>query len=180
MNSGSTFFIVTGGPGSGKTTLMHALSARGYPVTEEAGRAIIRAQTAIDGPALPWADRTAFAELMLSWEIRSHEQALVHAGPVIFDRGVPDVAGYLTLCGLPVPDHVARAVAHYRYASTVFVAPPWSEIFGRDNERKQDFDEAVRTHAAMVATYGAAGYDLVELPRAPVETRADFVISRLT
>lgn len=36
----------------------------------EAGRAIIQDQVAIGGAALPWADRLAFSELMLGWELR--------------------------------------------------------------------------------------------------------------
>ena len=39
----------------------------------EAGSAIIQDQTAIRGEALPWSDRSAFAELMLAWEIGAIE-----------------------------------------------------------------------------------------------------------
>jgi hypothetical protein len=55
----------------GKTTLIDALAAEGIRHMPEAGRAIIRDQVAIGGTALPWADRAAFAELMLGWELRS-------------------------------------------------------------------------------------------------------------
>ena len=48
--------VITGGPGSGKTTLIDALEAAGFARTHEAGRGIIRDQTAIGGPALPWRD----------------------------------------------------------------------------------------------------------------------------
>ena len=75
----------------------------------EAGRAIIQDQVAVGGTALPWSDRLAFAELMLSWEMRSYRAAQEIAGPVIFDRGLPDVVGYLRLSGLPVPPHIERA-----------------------------------------------------------------------
>jgi len=34
-------FVITGGPGSGKTSLIDALSRRGFPSMPEAGRAII-------------------------------------------------------------------------------------------------------------------------------------------
>jgi predicted ATPase len=46
-----------------------------------------------------------------------------------------------------------RAVAVFRYNRRVFIAPPWREIFQQDSERKQDFDEAVRTYDSLVATY---------------------------
>ena len=90
-------FAITGGPGSGKSTLINALAGRGISTMPEAGRAIIQDQLDIGGEALPWSDRRAFAELMLSWEMRSYRAALSLSGPVMFDRGVPDVLGYLRL-----------------------------------------------------------------------------------
>src|SRR3546814_2589932 len=80
-------------------SLIEALAVEGFDHMPEAGRAIIRDQVAIGGAALPWADRAAFAELMLGWELRSWHEAHDRAGPVICDRSVPDVAGYLRLCG---------------------------------------------------------------------------------
>jgi predicted ATPase len=170
------FFVVTGGPGSGKSTLIEALARAGYARSVEAGRGVIRDQVAIGGTALPWSDPPAFAELMLSWEMRSYRLAQAEAGPVLFDRGVPDVAGYLRLLGLPVPAHMETAAATFRYNRRVFIAPPWPEIFRQDRERKQDLDEAAQTYGAMVATYRGYGYELVELPRATVDERVRFVI----
>ena len=104
-------FVVTGGPGSGKTTLIDALAQAGCARSIEAGRGVIQDQVAIGGPALPWRDPQAFAELMLCWEMRSYHLAQEQAGPVFFDRGVPDVIGYLRMLGLPVPHHMEEAAA---------------------------------------------------------------------
>lgn len=170
------FFVITGGPGSGKTTLIDALEQAGFARAVEAGRGIIQDQAAIDGPALPWRDPAAFAELMLGWEMRSHRMAERQAGPVFFDRGVPDVIGYLRLMRLPVPVHIEKAAEVFRYCRRVFIAPPWREIFTQDTERRQDFTEAERTYAALAETYARLGYELVELPRAGVAERLKFVV----
>lgn len=171
------FFVLTGGPGSGKTTLISAMGKAGFHSTAEAGRAIIRNHAAIGGPALPWNDPALFAELMLSWEMRSHALASAQAGPVFFDRGIPDIAGYLHVSGLPIPDHVEAAARAMRYNRKVFILPPWKEIFGKDSERKQDFPEAVRTHEAMVKVYTAFGYELVTVPCLPAAERRRFVLA---
>ncbi len=173
-------FVVTGGPGSGKTALIEALARRGLRCMPEAGRAIIQDQVRIGGSALPWADRYAFAELMLGWELRSYQEASSAAGAVMMDRGIPDVMGYLTLCGLPVPSHVEAAAKLYRYNQCVFVAPYWKEIFTQDTERKQDQAEAEATARVMIETYASLGYTIVELPRTDIEARADFVMKRLS
>lgn len=172
------FFVLTGGPGSGKTTLIDALADAGFATCPEAGRNIIRDQMALGGPALPWNDPVLFAELMLAWDLRSHRAATGRTGPVFFDRGVPDVIGYLALCGIAAPAHAQTAAVRIRYNARVFVAPPWREIFRRDSERSQTFEEAVRTHDIMVETYAGLGYTLVQLPRAPVEERLRFILAK--
>ncbi|GAA3744819.1 putative ATPase [Spinactinospora alkalitolerans] len=173
------FIVVTGGPGSGKSTLIDRLQEAGFARSDEAGRGVIRDQAAIGGRALPWVDPDLFAEMMLSWELRSHRLAAARTGPVFFDRGVPDVVGYLRLEGRPVPAHVHAAARAFRYHRRVFVAPPWPEIYRRDTERRQSLDEAERTYEAMVATYPEYGYEPVPLPRASVEERLRFVVDAI-
>lgn len=172
-------FVITGGPGSGKSSLIAALAAEGIATMAEAGRAIIRDQVAIGGDALPWGDRAAFAGLMLAWELRSHGEARAIAGPVVLDRGIPDVIGYLRLCELPVPTTAERAARAFRYHRTVFIAPHWPAIYAQDAERKQDADEAVATHDMMARVYAGLGYALVPLPLAPVAARVRFVLERI-
>jgi predicted ATPase len=170
------FFVITGGPGSGKSTLIDALQQRGYERSVEAGRGIIQNQLAIGGRALPWIDPSLFAELMLCWEMRSYRMAENCRGVVFFDRGVPDVLGYLRLVGRPAPEYMTTATAAFRYNRRVFIAPPWEEIFQQDRERKQDFKEAIRTYEVMRSVYNDCGYELIEIPRASVEERVWFVL----
>lgn len=178
QSNGRNFFVFTGGPGSGKSTLLDYLERQGFARSTEAGRSIIQDQTAIGGAAVPWKDKVLFAELMLSWEMRSYRQELMKQGsiaPVLFDRGVPDVIGYLRLEGLDVPAHIRRAGEFFRYNARVFIAPPWPDIYRQDDERKQDLETAHRTYDAMTAVYTELGYELIELPRCSVEARAAFI-----
>ena len=171
--------VITGGPGSGKTTLIETLAAAGHVVEPEAGRAVIRQQQAEGGDGLPWRDQARFAELMLDRDIAAHTRAAEADGPVFFDRGIPDVAGYLTLCGLPIPPRLEQAARALRYQDIVFIAPVWPEIFAQDAERRQDLAEAERTWEAMAAVYPAYGYRLVELPKAPAADRVALVLRSL-
>lgn len=172
------FVVLTGGPGSGKTTLLTELARAGCCSMVEAGRGVIRDQVAIGGSALPWSDRALFAELMLSWELRSYRWAQQQPGTVVFDRGVPDVVGFLRLEGLTVPQHVYAAAEQFRYHGRVLLAPPWPEIFEQDSERRQDADEAERTYDMMAKTYAEFGYEVIDLPRADLASRVAFVRQR--
>lgn len=173
------FFVFTGGPGAGKTTLVNALRAQGFAATQEAGRAVIQSQTRDGGGALPWDDRLRFAARMLAWETDSYRQAELTQGPVFFDRGAPDTIGYLRLVGLEVPASMAEDAARLHYNCIVFIAPPWKAIYGIDEERRQSWQVAVRTHETMARTYTDLGYELIELPCEPVEERARIVLDRI-
>jgi predicted ATPase len=176
-DTSNRLIVLTGGPGSGKTSLVDALARQGYATSVEAGRGIIQEQQAIDGPGLPWRDASLFAALMLSWEIRSYRQAQHKRGRIFFDRGIPDVIGYLRVAGLPVPRHMATAAETFRYHRRVFILPPWPEIYAQDRERKQTFEEAQRTYRAMVETYESLGYDLVNVPHVSIDERAGFILA---
>ncbi|PIO97354.1 AAA family ATPase [Pleomorphomonas carboxyditropha] len=172
-------FVVTGGPGTGKSTLIEELARRGLHSMPEAGRAIIRDQVRIGGAAVPWGDRALYAELMLGWELRSYHEAAALERPVMMDRGIPDVVGYLTLIGLPVAAHIEAAARLHPYNRLVFLAPYWPAIFTQDDERKQDRREAEATGRVLGETYARLGYRVVELPFRGVEERADFVLARV-
>ncbi len=177
------FFVLTGGPGAGKTSIIEALARAGFAHAAEAGRQIIQDQVRVSGQALPWRDRALYAELMLSFDLRAHDIAMAGSGPVLFDRGVPDVIGYLRLEGLPVPEHMTVAAARLRYNRHVFICPPWPEIYRQDNERRQTEDIAASTYQAMADIYAELGYDLIDVPKAPVDARMAFVrneIARLS
>ncbi|MBL3598036.1 AAA family ATPase, partial [Rhodovulum sulfidophilum] len=108
---------MSSGPGAGKTSLITELARRGFHTIPESGRAIIREEMQSGGDALPWADRAAYAERMLEQDLRAYSALRALSGPVIFDRGIPDVLGYLMLCGLPGPccaNQLTAAVALLR------------------------------------------------------------------
>jgi predicted ATPase len=179
VRTNANLFVVTGGPGSGKTTVLLELEKRGYRFAPEVARQIIQEQVQASGTALPWSDRELYTRLMLDGSIASYE-AHTPANEITFaDRGIPDTLTYARLIGLKDDAYIRWACEDYRYATRVFVAPPWEEIYRTDNERKQDFEEAIRTHEINVNVYRECGYELIELPYTSVQERAEFIIGKL-
>jgi predicted ATPase len=171
------FYVLTGGPGAGKTSLLAALAAAGHLTAPESGRQTIRDQVAVGGRALPWADRALYAEIMLAIDMAAWRAHAAEPGPVFFDRGVADVLGYVRLEGLAAPPHLERAAATLRYRDPVLAFPPWPEIYATDTERRQDMATAEATYAMVTATYRGLGYRLVEVPRGTIAARAAFVLA---
>ena len=62
---------------------------------------------------------------------------------------------------------------------TVFLAPPWPEIFETDAERKHSLEDARVEYDHLARRLPELGYEIVLLPKACVEARADFVMARL-
>ncbi|MEL6209632.1 MAG: AAA family ATPase [Pseudomonadota bacterium] len=169
------FWLFTGGPGTGKTTTLNMLANAGYPTRPEVARQIIQDQHAIGGTAHHQGDRATYLELQLSHEIGSFRTAAVEAGPVIFDRGLPDVAAYSLIVHEQILPHVTEACRRFRSNPTAFVFPPWDAIYALDAERKQDFAECLETDARCRQGYTAMGYKLVDVPFGSAKVRADFI-----
>jgi predicted ATPase len=104
--------------------------------------------------------------------------ALHSTSKAFCDRGIPDTLGYMRLIGFE-DLYAAAASRSYRYARTVFVAPPWRAIYVTDKERKQSFAEAIKTYDLIVRVYEELGYRNVELPQCTVAERADFILQNL-
>lgn len=79
------FIILTGGPGSGKTSIIEKIREKGYLCIDEVGRKIIQEQLAIGGNALHSGDRLKFRDLMLSRSIEDYLRVEEYENFVFFD-----------------------------------------------------------------------------------------------
>lgn len=170
------FYIITGGPGVGKTTLINELKERGHRCVPEAAREIIKKQSSCGGDALPWGDTKRYSRLMLKECVNDFINLSNSDRLYFFDRGIPDTYGYELLMNFDFDPELTSAVEQYRYNPNVFILPPWIEIYHTDNERKQDFNIAVETYNIMLQAYRKSGYNPIIVPRLTVEERADFVL----
>ncbi|MEM9709046.1 MAG: AAA family ATPase [Pseudomonadota bacterium] len=166
--------LITGATGAGISSLAAEMGRRGYEVMREPGRRVIRAETRTNGTGLPWVDPARYARLCLRIAAADWEEA--RAGPVVFDRGALDAA--LALHRLGQTEAAEAALNAHRY-DDVFLAPPWLELFETDEERRIDFAEASAEYDSIAEVLPAHGYAPVELPKADIVERADWLEARL-
>jgi predicted ATPase len=170
--------VLTGGGGSGKSTLVNELKKSGFSAFPEVAREVIRKNLALGSDALPWKDVVSFSRDVQEGMMRDYNLA-GNQGIYFFDRCLLDVKAYLELGNITVYPELEDFIATHIYYPKVFVAPPWRAIFEQDDERMETFEEAQKAHDQLTETYRQQGYELVELPLVSPAERVQFIRQKL-
>ncbi|MED5490794.1 MAG: AAA family ATPase [Pseudomonadota bacterium] len=171
-------FVLSGGPGGGKSALLAALAERGYPVVPESARAIIRSR--MQAGLAPRPEPAAFAQAIFQQDAQRYQQSQNLDTPCFFDRSVVDALYMLHAAGAMDDAAVAQQCSAYPYNRTVFFLPPWLAIYQTDAERDQTFSEAQQVYANLKRWYLRWGYDVVDVPCCSVQERVAFVLHAVT
>jgi predicted ATPase len=171
------FIILTGAPGTGKSTLLRLLREKNCACVNEPAREIISEQRAILGSGVSDRDPALFVELMLSRAICRYQDLKNRMEAVVFDRGLPDIIAYAALYNLPF-EHGWAAAKHYRSNSKVFFAPNWQDIYATDEERTMTFEASAAMGDSLRTVYQKLGYEIVDLPLSSPEERVQFMFDK--
>ena len=171
-------YIITGAPGTGKTSIINALKERGYSCVKENSREIIAEQIINGGEILPWKNQIAFENLISSKRAKQYESNTKDE-IYFFDRSAIDCIAYLKANNLEASDEILETIKTCKFNSNVFYTPIWEEIYTNDSERKEDIITAKNIEKALLTTYQSFGYSLVEVPKLPVNERTAFILSKI-
>jgi predicted ATPase len=167
-------FVITGGPGAGKTTTLEALALRGFRYVPDSARAIIRER--LESGLSPRPPLDQFSAQVLKRDIAGYRETPVQDDPVFFDRGVWDAVAFFHSQGGLSLEQAQTYLHEFRYNPLVFIMPPWEEIYTTDSERDQIYAEAVAVFESSKTWYAQGHYDVVEVPRASVDERVNFIL----
>ncbi|MCR8668082.1 ATP-binding protein [Aestuariibaculum sp. M13] len=171
--------VITGGPGTGKSSLINELVKRGHTCLEEISRQVILDAQKEGIDQLFLSNPLLFSELLLKGRQQQFEDANIHtAETIFFDRGVHDVIAYMDFIGDTYPQHFIDACENLVYDS-VFILKPWEAIYTSDNERYESFEQALQIHDHLLNTYSRYNYNLIDIPFDTIENRADYILKAL-
>jgi predicted ATPase len=179
--------VITGGPGTGKSSVIHELELSGFHCYHE----LIRSMTLeakkegdpgsfVTNPLAFVSDPNHFNRQLLEGRLRHFGQASGLNLPVVFyDRGIPDVLAYMDYFRQDYNRDFETACRNNRY-DKVLLLPPWEDIYVSDNERLESFEEALQIHQYLWATYERFGYTPVLIPEGTVRERTTRILHELT
>ena len=170
------WYVITGGPSSGKTTTINLLRERGFAIAHEHASEIIAEELAKGRTLLEVrADGEWFQEEILTRQLED-EATLKEDETSFLDRGVPDGLGYERYLKLtPNPAlHLASQQARYRKVFLLECLP-----VKIDWNRHEDAQVQQEIHDAIRATYLELGFDLIDVPALSAEERVEFILEHL-
>ncbi len=169
--------MLTGGPSTGKTTLLNALAGLGYATVPEAAREVIDEALAngISAATLR-ADEKQFQEEVMRRKI-DVERILDKNVITFFDRGMQDTIAYLEANDLAVEPWVSEQMNYSTYRK-VFLLMPVGE-FQKDYARTEDAAFTERIHGLLEDAYSKQGIEVVVVPPLEIEERVDFILQHV-
>lgn len=174
----NNWYVVTGGPSTGKTTLLTEFAKHGFAIVPEAARTVIdEAIAAGQSVAALRANELQFQEEVARRKAQI-ENELDPRTPTFFDRGMQDTTAYLEQNGLAVAPWVEALMSHSTYAG-VFLLDPLP-VFVKDYARVEDEGFTHEIHDKLLKAYQAAGMEPVIVPALPLQERVDFVLHHIT
>ena len=170
-----SFYIITGGPGGGKTSLLENLATHGYNFIPETARQIMKERLA-KGLA-PRADPSTFAQQIFELDWKNFVSNSDLSSLLFFDRSFMDSACMLFDSDLNSYENIRDTYMANRYNNMVFITPPWKEIYRTDDERDQSFEQSIEVYTRLAKWYKEHDYDMVILPKDTIENRTKFILN---
>jgi predicted ATPase len=175
-------YVVTGAPGTGKTSIVLALHDRGYAVVAESVTDVIAEQQA-QGIAEPW-QHEGFIDAIV--DLQRHRQRLAVpkcARVQVFDRSPLCTLALARFLGRPITprlsDAVARMCADKTYMNSVFLVRPMGFV-EPTAARRISYAESLRFETVHEVAYQEHGFTSIDVPPGPIEDRATLIDRHIT
>jgi len=166
-------YVITGGPCSGKTTMIYAISSRGFDVIQESSRKIMKKYG-----IHPKTNFNIFQKTLMKEQIEIEKNLeKCNFDEVFLDRSTIDAYIYAKLGNLEYPKEILDIVKSMNYDKVFFL--DMLEEYKPDHERWETEETARHVGNELYKAYIDFGYDPIDVPVLPFEERVDFILNRI-
>ena len=172
----TNWYVITGGPCSGKTTTVDMLRNLGYKTTIEEARHYLDLQRA-RGKSLHDIERNRkmFQLKVLRDQIKK-ERSLDPNEVVFLDRAIPDARAYYRFWGLPEDRILTEAMKNVSYKK-VFILDCLPLV--RDYARREDVKAQERIQMLLTRVYESLPFQVIHVPVLPADLRLKVILENL-
>jgi len=184
LTRGMTKIIVTGGPCTGKTTMLEKLSLRGYQILPESARQILAEHQEQHGDIPDLSNKAVFFEFQEKVLARQEQlESMVQEQSKLYflDRGALDGLGYVHARGYLPGDFLDKVekqveLANYHYQIFLLDSLPF---FHHDGIRRENQALVEEIQYRLEEVYEDFGFEVFRIPFMPVQKRADYLLETL-
>ena len=175
-------YILIGTPGSGKTSILHALKRQGYSVIEESATDVIAFEP-LHGNLEPWV-QPDFIDKIIHLQKRSQIQTSMYSGELQFYDRSP-ICIFALSCHLGYPpsayllEEIERIEREKIYQKQVFFIENLGFCIPTE-ARKISFEESLLFERIHEETYTSFGYDLIKIAPTSLLERVSSIIEWLS
>ena len=174
-------YIITGTPGSGKTTILGALKNAGYPVVSEAATDVISREQALGNPE-PWRSPQFIDQIVELQLLRQLESDYKQDGIHFFDRSpfcTHALAKYLQYDPSSLlKKELDRVIRNGVYEKRVFFLNNLGFVTPTE-ARRITFEEALTFEAIHRESYEEFGFECMNIPAVSVDLRMDLILGAI-
>lgn len=172
----TNWYVITGGPSSGKTTTVNILRDRGYITTMEHARHYLDTQR-LKGRTIEEvrANQLEFQHGVLKMQIDQESEIAPHV-QVFLDRAIPDALAYYRFLNLPVDDLLRKALQKVIYKK-IFIMDPLP--LKNDYARTENVQAQQKIHELITEVYEALPSPVIHVPVLPAEERVEFILKHV-
>ena len=171
--------VITGGPGTGKTSVINFLSKK-YFVFKESAREVLSKNKIFKGKDAEHARGKELQEAIWDLELKHYKKSLsLKKKVVFFDRGFIDGLAYCRTFKIPFSKERLKQAKEIHYDYVFILDPLPKKLYENDTKRSETYKESLRIHKIIYKTYKKYGYRLIRVPFDTVENRANFVLKKL-
>ena len=169
------WYVITGGPSSGKTTTVNELSKLGFHTVPEAARLLIDREMD-NGKTLEQirVDELEFQVRVLEMKIEIEGKAPKDK-TVFLDRAIPDSIAYYEFWGSDSKE-LEELCKERRYNKIFFLE---QLPYKNDYARVEDEETANRISELLFKAYANLGYEVIRVPAMSIEDRTEFILSHV-